>query len=80
MALTLEQSQRICAIRAKVLAGTHTMEELKEGMVILRADRQASASAATIKRSEKAAKAAPVNTTNILADLKQGLLSGTHKG
>ena len=70
MALTAEASARIAQIRAKVLAGTHTLEELKEGIAILRQDRQVAAAGATKSRAAKAAAAAPVNTSNILADLK----------
>ena len=80
MSLTLEQSQRVQAIRAKVIAGTHTLDELKEGMSILRADRAVAAAGAAKSRATKAAAAAPVNTSELLANLKQGLLTKVHQG
>lgn len=70
MPFTVEQTARLEAIRAKSLAGTATMDELKEGVTILRADRVAASHASTKSKTAKAEAAAPVDAGAILANLK----------
>lgn len=65
-----EATARLEAIRAKVLAGTASKDDLLEGIGIIRQDRARAQVASTKSRSEKAAAAAPVDTGKILADLK----------
>lgn len=70
MALSAENSARLQALRAKSIAGTATIEELKEGVTILRADRVSAQIASTTSKAKKAADAAPVDTGAVLANLK----------
>lgn len=70
MALTAEQTMRLQAIQAKVLANTHTREELKEGIQILRGDRIAAQFASTASKTKAAADKKVINPANLLADLK----------
>jgi len=70
MALTPESTQRLQILQAKVIAGTHTLEELKEGITILRADRVGAQVASTKSRSAAAVSKQVVNPANLLADLK----------
>ncbi len=69
MPLSPENSARLMALRQKAIAGTATLEELKDGISILRGDRVAAQHASTTSRTSKAAAAAPVDTGSILADL-----------
>lgn len=70
MALTPEQTQRIQIIQAKVIAGTHTKDELKEGIMILRGDRVAAQHASTKSKTNAAAERKVINPATLLADLK----------
>lgn len=70
MAFSPETTARLEAIRAKVLAGTDTREDLAEGLRILREDRVGAQHASTNSKTRKADAAAPVNVANALADLK----------
>ena len=71
MALSPENTARLLALRQKAIAGTATRDELREGIVILRQDRVAAQAASTASKTAKAKAAAPVDTTAILANLKQ---------
>ena len=70
MALTLEQSQRIEQIRAKINAGTVTPEEEAEGIAILARDRMEAQKASTKARTDKAIAARSVDTSALLAGIK----------
>lgn len=68
--MNLEQSARIQAIRRRALTGEATMEELKEGIALLRGDRVSAQIASTTSRTAKAAAAAPIDTGAVLANLR----------
>jgi hypothetical protein len=68
--LSAENTARLQALRAKALAGTATLDELREGVTILRADRVSAQVASTTGKANKAAAAAPVDTGAVLANLK----------
>lgn len=70
MALSPEQTLRMQQIQAKVLAGTHTIDELKEGVGILRGDRVAAQASSTTARTKAAADKKVVDPTAVLAGLK----------
>lgn len=63
--LSPEQSSRIANLRAKVLAGTVTIDEMKEAVLIWRQGRLAAAQ----QRPKGGAKKAPVNVTELFDDL-----------
>ena len=71
MALSAEQTQRIQVIQAKVLAGTHTKDELKEAVIIMRQDRVAAQFSSTTSRTKAAAAKVVVNPATLLANLKE---------
>lgn len=68
--MTPENTARLQALRQKSLAGSATIEELREAVAILRADRISASHASTTSRTAKAAAAAPVDTGNVLANLR----------
>jgi hypothetical protein len=70
MPLSLEATARLQAIRQAVLSGTSTREMEKEGIMILRQDRQAAQVSSTKSRTAKAEAARPVDTAAALANLK----------
>lgn len=70
MALSHENTLRLQQLQAKVIAGTHTLEELRDGVSILRADRVAAQVASTTSRTKAAAEKKVVNPTDVLAGLK----------
>lgn len=70
MALSIEQTQQIQSIQAKVLTGTNTLEELKEAVRIMRQDRVAAQSSSTASRTKTAAAKVVVNPADLLANLK----------
>ena len=79
MALTPENTARLQQLQQKVLAGTHTLDELKEGVAILRSDRIAAQAASTTSRTKAAAAKVVIDPVSVLAGLKalgQKLASG----
>lgn len=70
MALSAENTARLQALRTKSIVGTATLEELKEGVAILRQDRVSAQIASTTSKAKKAADSAPVDTGAVLANLK----------
>jgi hypothetical protein len=79
MPLSAEKTARLMALRARTLAGQATLDELREGIAILREDRVSASIASTTSRTSKAAAKAPVDTAAALANLKalgQKLQSG----
>lgn len=79
MALTPENTARLQALQAKVLQGTATLDEVKEGVKILRQDRIAAQSSSTASRTKAGAERKVIDPSAILADLmkaKQNLTSG----
>lgn len=70
MAMSAEDTARLMTLRGKALRGEATIEELKEGLQILRAGRVAAQTASTKSRTTKAAANAPVDTASVLAGLK----------
>lgn len=77
--LSPENTARLQAIRAKVLAGTDTLEDNKEGLAILRQDRISAQVGSTKSRTAKAEAKAPIDTGALLAGLsaaKDKLSSG----
>lgn len=69
MAFTPEQTARLLAIQRKVLEGTDTPEDIKEGIIILRQDRVGAQHASTKARGTAATARAVVDPTKLLADL-----------
>lgn len=63
-----EQSARILLLRAKVNDGSITPDELKEGLALLRSQREGAHAASAATKSRKAAKA-PVNSNDLLSEL-----------
>ena len=70
MAISPESTQRLQILQTKVLAGTHTLDELKEGVAILRADRVGAQISSTKSRSAAAEAKKIVNPADLLANLK----------
>lgn len=70
MALSPENTLRLQVIQAKVIAGAHTLGELKEGVAILRNDRVGAQIASTKSKVVAAAEKRIINPANLLADLK----------
>lgn len=70
MALSAENTARLQAIRGKVLAGTDTLEDVQEGIRILRADRVTAQSVSSTSRTKKAEAAAVVDPASVLAGLR----------
>ena len=70
MPLSPENTVRLQTLQAKVIAGTHTLDELKEGISILRADRVGAQIASSKTKTAAAAERKVVNPANLLADLK----------
>ena len=70
MALSPESTQRLQVLQAKVLAGTHTLDELTEGIAILRADRVGAQISSTRSRSASAEAKKIINPADLLANLK----------
>lgn len=67
MAISLEDTQQLTAIQARVVAGEAVpLAELKAAFIILRQGRKAAAAASTASKAAKA----PVDTGSILAGLK----------
>lgn len=71
MALSLENSQRLEQIRAKILRGDVTREEEMEAFTVLRQDRVSASTASTKARTAKAEAARPVDTKALLANIGQ---------
>ncbi len=63
---SIERQQRIAELRQKAREGTLTLEETKEGIAFLRAERLAMPQT---KASGSRAKAAPVNANDLLGEL-----------
>lgn len=84
MPLSAEQTARLQAIQAQVLAGIPDPAErrvlLKEAIFIMRGDRMAAQVASTTSRTKKIEAATPVNVGSVLAGLKASLSSGPIKG
>ena len=70
MALTPENTARLQQLQQKVLANTHTLDELKEGIAILRADRVSAQVSSTTSRTKTAAAKVIVDPASALAALK----------
>ncbi len=70
MALSAENTARLQVLHAKALAETISLEELREGVAILRQDRVAAQIASTKARKTAAAEKAPVDVASVLADLR----------
>lgn len=77
MTYSLEQSARIQEIRRKSMAGTASLDELREATIILREDRSGAQAGSTATRTARKASAAPVDTANVLAALKAQALAIT---
>lgn len=69
MALSPEMTQKIAELRQKAREGTITLEETKEALSLLRADRTNAQATSTTSRSKKAPKA-PVNADDLLSELE----------
>lgn len=65
MTVSLEVQQRIAALREKARLGTMTLEDTREGIAFLRAERLAMPAASSKSR----AKAPPPNADDLLAEL-----------
>lgn len=68
--LSPENTARLQQIRAAVLTGTATLDDEKEGIRILRADRISASSTSAKAKTKKAEDAAPIDTGAVLANLK----------
>jgi len=63
-----EVAARITVLRQKMVEGTATLDELKEGVLLMRGDRKAAASAPSGKKSAAKPKAV-VNADDMLNEL-----------
>lgn len=70
MALTPENTARLQAIQAKVLAGGASLDDLKEGIQIMRQDRVAAQHSSTASKTKAAAEKKIIDPTEVLANLK----------
>lgn len=70
MALSPENTARLQQLQQKVLAGNHTLDELKEGIAILRSDRIAAQASSTTSRTKTAAAKVVIDPASVLAGLK----------
>lgn len=70
MPLSAEDTARLLVIQRHVLAGTDTIEMVKEGVRIMRQDRVGAQIASTKSKTAKAAAAAPVDAGAVLAGLQ----------
>lgn len=70
MALSPQLTAELQSIQRKVLDGTHTREELRRAVEILRQDRIAAQTASTTARRKAAADRTPPDTGAILDSLK----------
>lgn len=68
--MTAEQTARLLDLQRKAIAGTATLDELKEGVQILRADRVGAQAASTASRTTKAAAKAVIDPQTFLNQLK----------
>lgn len=64
-----QESAEILVLRAKVNAGTITVEELKRGLSLLQKSRAAAQVTSTKSRTTKAAAKAPINSDDLLGEL-----------
>ena len=64
-----EESRFIMELRAKANAGTATLEELREGLSLLRRGRAGAAATSAASKTRKAAAKAPVNSDDLLSEL-----------
>lgn len=70
MALTPENTARLQAIQAKVLAGAASLDDLKEGVQIMRQDRISAQVSSTASKTKAAAEKVVIDPTKVLADLR----------
>ncbi len=70
MALTPENTARLQAIQAKVLAGEASLDDLKEGVQIMRQDRIGAQHASTASKTKAAVEKKVINPTEVLANLR----------
>lgn len=73
MPLSLEQSQRLEYLRARMLSDQITREEELEAFTILRQDRVSAQIASTKAKTAKAEAARPVDTKSLLASIGQAV-------
>lgn len=69
MALTPENTARLQGIQAKVLQGTATLDEIREGVKIMRQDRVSAQIGSTASRTKAAADKKVIDPAAVLADL-----------
>jgi len=70
MALTPENTARLQAIQAKVIAGEASLDDLKEGVQIMRQDRIAAQHSSTASKTKTAAEKKVIDPTAVLNDLR----------
>lgn len=63
-----ETSSRLAALRYKAANGTYTMEDMREAVTLLRADRKSAIATSAAKRTAKAKKAIP-DADTLMKDL-----------
>lgn len=83
MPMSVEATARLLAIQKKVLEGTDTLDDLQEGIGLLRQDRVAASVAGTTSRTKRIAETKVVDPAAVLADLKSiglNLSSGPIQG
>lgn len=64
-----QESARIQQLRAKALRNELTLEEVREGLEMLRQGRVAAADASAKSKTKKAASKAPVDSDQLLGEL-----------
>lgn len=70
MAFTAEQTARLLALQRKAIDGTATLDELREGVTLLRQDRVGAQAVGTASKTKAAAAKAVVDPATFLAQLK----------
>lgn len=66
MAISAEAAMEIDRLRAKVNAGTSTLEDMRAAVRLLRGDRVSAATASETSKARKAKASAPVNGDDLL--------------
>lgn len=67
--MTPEVSQHLTVLRQKSLAGTITGEEMRAAIQLMRESRKGAAATSAKSKATKAAKAKPINSDDLLAEL-----------
>lgn len=69
MAMSIEAQERLRAIRLKVQSRTHTIDDMREAVILIRQDRKAAAEVSTKSREKKVGKP-KIDSDAMLAELE----------